>query len=276
MPIRTEVLVRSNALIYAAFTFWLLLILFAGIGVYRQWARLVKPSRVSWALLPGTVISEMAYIFGCLITGGEIRRAKLIPPRDGKGGEAESEPTAEAAAGLKFVGPIVAALLAIVACGAAIVAVHALLGEPVIRQFRVGTHGLLPVAALPKELPTSWDGLWGQVEGQVSLLRRMCETWGGAKWTNWRVPLFVYLSLCLSVRLSPVRRPVRPTLGAVVAIAAAIALVGLIWRRFDGLMEDIWPLLTYVWASLLFMLVITLLLRGIAALVRILAGKESA
>lgn len=254
-------------MIYAAFTLWLLLILFTGIGVYRQWARLVKPSRVNWALLPGTAISEMAYIFGCLITGGEIRRAKLIPSREGEAGE--GEPTAEAAAGLKFVGPIVASLLAIVACGGAILAAHALLGEPLIEEFRVG-------AALPQKLPTSWDGLWAQVGMQVSLLRRMCETWGRAEWTNWRVPLFVYLSLCLSIRLSPVRRPVRPTLGAVVAIAGAIALIGLIWGRFDRLMEDIWPLLTYIWASLLFMLVVTLLLRGVVALVRILAGKDSA
>lgn len=254
-------------MIYAAFTLWLLLILFTGIGVYRQWARLVKPSRVNWALLPGTAISEMAYIFGCLITGGEIRRAKLIPSREGV--EGEGEPTAEAAAGLKFVGPIVASLLAIVACGGAILAAHALLGEPLIEEFRVG-------AALPQKLPTSWDGLWAQVGMQVSLLRRMCETWGRAEWTNWRVPLFVYLSLCLSIRLSPVRRPVRPTLGAVVAIAGAIALIGLIWGRFDRLMEDIWPLLTYIWASLLFMLVVTLLLRGVVALVRILAGKDSA
>ncbi len=261
-------------MIYAAFTLWLLLILFTGIGVYRQWARLVKPSRVNWALLPGTAISEMAYIFGCLITGGEIRRAKLIPPREGV--EGEGEPTAEAAAGLKFVGPIIASLLTIVACGGAILAAHALLGEPLIEQFHVGAKRLLPLAALPQELPTSWDGLWAQVGKQVSLLRRMCETWGRAEWTNWRVPLFVYLSLCLSIRLSPVRRPVRPTLGAVVAIAGAIALIGVIWRRFDGLMKDIWPLLTYIWASLLFMLVVTLLLRGVVAIVRILAGKDSA
>ena len=65
-----------------------------------------------------------------------------------------------------------------------------------------------------------------------------------------------------------------------VAIAAAIALIGFISRRFDWrfdeLMKDIWPLLTYIWASLLFMLVVTLLLRGVVAIVRILAGKDSA
>jgi len=87
--------------------------------------------------------------------------------------------------------------------------------------------------------------------------------------------LFVYLAACLSIRLSPVTRPMRPTLAAAVIISALIALLGVIWRRVDGLVDDAWPLLTYIWASLLFLLVVTLLARGIVALVRILAGKKA-
>ncbi len=73
-------------MIYATFSVWLVLTLFAGMGVYRLWTRLVKPTYVHWALLPGTIVSEMAFIFGCLITGGEVKRAKLIEgPGGGKG-----------------------------------------------------------------------------------------------------------------------------------------------------------------------------------------------
>ena len=259
-------------MIYAAFTLWLVLILFAGIGVYRLWTKLVKPAWVNWALLPGTVVSEMAYIFGCLITGGEIRRAKLMPDGGGRKGDADGEPTTEATSGVKYVGPVVAALVAIVACAGAILAARALLGEPVIERF-ITADGSLRQAALPKELPANWNALWEQVATHEHLLRRMCETWTGVDWLNWRVPLFVYLSLCLAVRLSPVRRPARPTLAAVVLIAAMIAMTGLIWPRFGNLMEDVWPLLTYVWAILLFLLVVTLLLRGVVALVRILSAK---
>ena len=82
-------------MIYAAFTLWLVLILFAGIGVYRLWTKLVKPAWVNWALLPGTVVSEMAYIFGCLITGGEIRRAKLMPDGGGRKGNTDGEPATQ-------------------------------------------------------------------------------------------------------------------------------------------------------------------------------------
>jgi len=83
--------------IYAAFTLWFFLILFVAIGVHRLWAGLVGARPVGWALLPGTLVAEMAYILGCLITGGEIRRANLFPTRGGpRGGGEAAEPRTEA------------------------------------------------------------------------------------------------------------------------------------------------------------------------------------
>ena len=116
-------------MIYAAFSVYLLGILFAAMGVYRLWAGLVRPRWVNWALLPGTIVAEMAYILGCLITGGEIRRAKLMDGGGGGGGRrggktdgssaGEAEPTTEAEPKFRILGPIVAAWLSLVACGAA-------------------------------------------------------------------------------------------------------------------------------------------------------------
>lgn len=263
-------------MIYATFIFWFMLIIFAGLGVYRLWSGMIKSAWVNWALLPGTVISEMAYIFGCLITGGEIRRAKLIPERDGKGGAEAGEPRAEATAGMKFVGPMLAAVFAIVACGAAILGANALLGEPVTRLFRNGPMGLMGLAELPRELPASWGAFWDQVNRQVWLLRRMSETWVLLDWTLWKVPVFVYLSICLAIRLSPVSRSTRATLAAGVTIAVVVAVVGMMWRRLDGLMDNIWPLLTFVWSLLLFLLVLTLLIRGALGLIGVLFARPSA
>ena len=256
-------------MIYAAFTLWLFLILFAGVGVYRLWTMMVKPAYVHWALLPGTLVSEMAYIFGCLITGGEIRRAKIIemPGGKGKGGE----PTTDAAPGIKIIGPLLASLLAMVACIAAILLARKLLGASIIDTF-ASRHGAF-ARAVPQTLPGSWDQIWAQLGGQLVLLQQTCETFASSGWLTLRGVLFIYLAICLSVRLSPVTRPMRPTLAAVVVIAGIIAVVGLIWRRFGSLMEDIWPLVTYVWGLLLFLLALTLFVRGIFALVRILAGK---
>jgi hypothetical protein len=264
-------------MIYAAFTIWLLLIIAMGMAIYRQWTALVRPQYVNYALLPGTIVSEMAYIFGCLITGGEIKRAKLIDSGGGKGpsagGEGGTTASATVAAPrLKFIGPAVASLLAIVACGAAILAVHAYLGKPVIETFSAAVNSM-SAKALPASLPGSWDGFWELMAQQVRLLQKACETYGDLHWLNWRVPLFVYLAACLSIRLAPARKEVRAMLASAVLVAGAIALAGALSDRFHTLMLDLWPLVTYVWASLLFLLVVTLLVRAIVALVKVLAGK---
>jgi len=261
---------------YAAFAVWMLLLVFMGMGVYKLWSRLVPAAWVNWVLLPGTIVSEMAYIFGCLITGGEIRRAKLlVAPRTAGGRRRhgdDSEPTTEATQRLKVIGPLVASLLSIVACGAAIVLIHSLLGKPVIRTFYL-IDGPIYVTYLEKSLPTGWAATWDQVGRQLDMLRRMCETWGEVDWLDWRVPLFVYLAACLSVRLTPVGRDLRFTLGAAVIVVALIAGIGAVSTQFTGLVEDIWPLLTYVYAALLFLLAVTLTLQGAVFLTRALMGK---
>lgn len=257
-------------MIYAAFTVWLLLILFMGMGVYSLWTSITRPLWINWALLPGTVVSEMAYIFGCLITGGEIKRAKLLDSGS-SGGKGGAAPATQAAPRLKVAGPIIASLLAIVGCGAAILVADACLGETVIATFAPPKQA----TSLPHALPDSWEAFWTQAKNQLQLVKRFCETLTEIDWKNWRVPLFVYAALCLSVRLSPAGRPIRPTLAAVVVIAAAIALTGAIWKKFANLMQDIWPLLSYVWATLLFLLLATLILKGLLALIAALAGKTS-
>ncbi len=274
--------VKGNFLIYAAFSVYLLGILFTAMGVYRLWAGMIKPGRVNWALLPGTVVAEMAYIFGSLITGGEVRRAKLMDGGrggSGRGGKSspgsagEAEPTTETAPKLRHVGPIVAAFMSVLACGAGIVVVHSLLGEPVTEQFTEGRT--LGLAERLRELPDSTGAFWEQFACQINLLHRMAATWTELDWKDWRVPLFVYLATCLTIRLAPVRRPLRSTLAAVIVLAGIIALVGVIWKQFDSLVDNLWPLVMYVWASLLFLLWVSLIARGGVGLVRALAGKDA-
>ncbi len=252
------------------------MILFTAAGVYRLWTQVLKPEWVNWALFPGTVVSEMAYIFGCLITGGEIKRARLLPMRNKSSGRrksSDSECTTEAQPHLKIVGPIVSALLAFLACTGAIIIVHSLLGEPVIKQFTTA-DGILRLAALPKELPSSWDGFWEQVTSIIHLLRRMCDTLISLDWLKWQVPLFIYLTICLAIRLAPVGRAMRPTLIALAAAAVIIGLIGIVSSSFKDVVEKVWPLLTYIWTCLLFLLVITLVIRGVYALAGVIIGKS--
>ena len=304
--------------IYLAFSVYLLGVLFLGLGVYRLLAGMIRPAWLNWLLLPGTIVSEMAWIFGCLITGGEIRRAKFMEggkgggkpadgaPAKGGGGGGSAEPATEGAPKLGFFGPVLAALFSIVACGAGIYAANQFLGQPVIHQFQHPTPAaktarspLSPSAAhaaptgqpaatagnskspaesysLPQAMPSSGDQFWDQVSQHLGLVRRMVDTVTELEWTNWRVPLFVYLAGCLSIRLFPVRRPVRASLLAVVVAAGVIAIIGLVWRQFSSLMSDLWPLVTYVWTSLMFLLLAALVVRGVVGLIKAIGGKEAA
>ena len=257
-------------MIYAAFALWLGLLTLAGMAIYKLWIGLLGPRVVNWLLLPGTVVSEMAYIFGCLITGGEVRRARLIDFGDAGDGRTHTE----AAAKYKTLGPLVASLMALVACGAAILIVDRLLGGPMLKAFLA--QGVLNGStSLPKTLPTSWDAFWGQAAGQLDLIKRMCETVGRLDWRQWPGPLFVYLAMCLSIRLAPARRNLRATLGAVVVIAGAVALAGLAWKKFGDLINDVWPLLTYVYATVATVLVVTLVTRGLVTLAASLRGRPA-
>jgi hypothetical protein len=252
------------------------LTIFLGMGVFALLAKLTKPVVVACLLLPGTIVSELAYIFGCLITGGEIRRSKIMPDSKASDG---GQPTTEAQSKLGFFGPLIASTFAIVACGAAIVTVNHYMGKSVVHQFAIQSDGMLPPKGsfnekAPSTAAAAVNYFWKLVHSQVDLLKRSTDVLSELKWKDWKVPLFVYLSLCLGVRLSVATRPVRPTLAAVVLIAGGIAITGALWKKFSDLMNDVWPLLSYVWGLLLLALVATLLLSGLAALFKALAGKS--
>lgn len=253
---------------YIEIILWLLLIVFCGVGVFRLLSQIVPPAWLNWILLPATVVSEMAYIFGCLITGGEIRHAKLI--QTGGGGDS---PATEAAPKLRFVGPLIASLLAMIACGAAIALAGWLLGEPVMDRFR-SAQSLVPSVDGPSGL-ASWPAFWARLEEQLRLLRRMCETFGRLDWLDWRSVLFVYLAACLSIRLAPVGRDMRASLAAAGVVALGFVLVGVV-GGLDRVMAPVGPIVTYVWANLLLLLAIALLIRGLVAFVQILRGKSVA
>ncbi|HUS90806.1 MAG TPA: hypothetical protein VM695_03110 [Phycisphaerae bacterium] len=256
-------------MVYVEFILWMVLIVFCGIGVYRLWARMVKPAWLAWALLPATIVSEMAYIFGCLITGGEIRHARLLSlSQDG-----DAAGATEAAPRWKVLGPVVAALLAILACAGAIGLADWVLGEPVMKEF-----GFVRALADPTDQPaalTSWDAFWLRMENQLKLLRRMCETFVRLDWLDWRVPLFVYLAACLSIRLAPVRRDIRATLAAVGIVAVAIVLIGTAGPGPREALEFLRPVLTYVWGVLLLLLAVTLAIWGVVGLGRALGGRSA-
>jgi len=61
----------------------------------------------------------------------------------------------------------------------------------------------------PSSAAAAVNYFWKLVHSQVDLLKNFTDTVGELKWKDWKVPLFVYLSLCLGVRLSVATRPVK-------------------------------------------------------------------
>jgi hypothetical protein len=254
-------------MIYASFILWFFVLIFAGIGVYHIASRLIGPKAVSWLLLPGTLISEMAWILGCLLTGGEVRRAKLIHADGSNHGEGT-----ESAGGVKRIGPLLSAMFAIVACATAVIFLDRWLGQSVLKAFTL--RGVwVPQDALPQTLPTSWDGFWTFLSAQPAMMRRLCETFGDLTWSQWQTPVFVYLSICLTVRLAPARRNLRATLVAVVVLCGLLGILGAIWQDFAGSINDVWPLLAYLYALALTLLALMLVLWAAVSLIRVLTGR---
>ena len=64
-------------MLYAALTFWLLVVVFTAWGVHHIWSGLLKPRTVNLLLLPGTLVAQIGYVMGVLVSGGTLRTGIL-------------------------------------------------------------------------------------------------------------------------------------------------------------------------------------------------------
>jgi hypothetical protein len=234
-------------------------------GVYRLWRRLFGGATVDWILLPATLLGELAYAAGRVVTGRP-SYAGLISPQN-----PAEDPCGHAIAG-KFALPVamLSSTLTIGLCGGALLASAKLCGKEVLNGFAL-CDGLHSLSRLPRELPDGWGSLWDLAALQIDMIRRVLEGWASVDWTDWPVPLFVYLSAAFTVRLGPVRHDQRAMVLVALALSGLIALGGAVFPAVDDLVRgDLWYLLSYCWAVLLVLLAGTMLIRGVIALVSLL------
>jgi hypothetical protein len=148
------------------------------------------------------------------------------------------------------------------------------IGGGVIRSL-ILSGGLFDATSLPTSLPAGWDDVWDFWMYQSRLLRRLCETWAQQDWLDWRIPLFAYLSAVFAVRLAPVRHDWR---AALVVAGGLVALLAGGCELFDPAREflegTLWSVLTYVWATMLLLLAVSLLMAGLAGLARLLLRRN--
>ena len=56
-------------MLYAALTFWLLVIVFSAWGVHWLWSQMIKPRAVNTVLLPGTLVAQLGHVLGVAAHG---------------------------------------------------------------------------------------------------------------------------------------------------------------------------------------------------------------
>jgi hypothetical protein len=203
----------ERTMLYAACTFWLLMAVLMAWGVHHLWSKMLKPRTVNSVLLPGTLVAQLGHVLGLLVTGATVTNTTLYKDDD----SGEPEMTQDPKPRIPVVGPLVIGMLPLVSCALAIFFVTRFLGGQITAQL-----GSQPVADV---LPTTLTGFWQLLRDQITLLETAVAAAIGADWSRWEVWLFVYLVICLTVRMAPFPGTLRGSLGATVVLGLLAALV---------------------------------------------------
>lgn len=251
-------------MLYAALTFWLLVIVFSAWGVHRLWSRLVKPRVVNSILLPGTLVAQLGHVLGLLVTGNSVKHTKLMG--DDESGEPKSD-TPERQR-IPIIGPILVGLLPLVACGGLLYVAASLWGQSVLSGMGADAHGVEPA------LPLVLGGVWQLLRDSVSLVEGMVNAIVSSEPFNWATVLFLYLAVCLTVRMAPFEGNRRGTIGAILLAGIVIGGIDSLPTGAHGFVTSSWPILTFAVAMLLFLLMLSLVVTGVVGMIRILVSKE--
>lgn len=245
-------------MLYLAMTFWLLVIVFTAWGVHALWSGMVRARVFNFALLPGTLVAQVGHVLGLLITGAKVTDTALVGDND----SAAPATTTNSQPRIPIVGPVIIGLLPLAACAGVIYLAAGYLGQPMMERVSGGTVGA--------NLPTTAAGCWQLLRDGVSLAESFATALGAANYSQWQTWLFLYLLICLSIRMAPFPGTVRGSLGAIVVLGLGAALVTSLFDVGHPRVRSVWAVLNLTVATLLFLMVVSLLVRGGVGLVRLI------
>ncbi|MBI1827710.1 MAG: hypothetical protein HY287_08555 [Planctomycetes bacterium] len=248
-------------MLYFAFTFWLLVIVFSAWGVHHLWSGMIKPKVLNALLLPGTLVAICGHLLGLLVTGATVSQATLFKDDD----SGEPETTTDAKPRIPILGPVVIGMLPLLACGMAIYFAARFMGSPLISH--------LPTSYVGRTLPLSLAGIWQLLRDLISLTESMVAALRAANYHDWRVDVFLYLVICLCIRIRPFKGTVRGSLGAIVIVGIAGVGISSFWDAADARVQNMWATLNLMVATLLLLLIISLLIRGTFNLIQALRAN---
>jgi hypothetical protein len=244
-------------MLYAALTFWLLTVVFAAWGVRKLWSGLIQPKVFNSVLLPGTLVGLLGHVLGLLVTGATISETTLFKDDD----SGEPETTADPKPKIPVVGHVIIGLLPLLACGAGVFFTAKYLGGPTVSQINDDVVG-------PK-LPTSVGGFWQLLRDQITLVESTVTAIASSDFRNWKTVVFLYLLICLAVRMAPFSGNLRGALGAIVLLGIGGGVTSSLFDIADPRVQSGWAVLNLTVAVLLVLLFVSLLIRGVTGLVSV-------
>lgn len=247
---------RVNVMLYAALTFWLLTVVFTAWGVRKLWSGMIQPKVFNSVLLPGTLIGLLGHVLGLLVTGATIRETTLFKDESG-----EPETTADPKPRIPVIGHVIIGLLPLLACGAGVYFTAKYLCEPTVSHINDDVVG--------PRLPTSLGGFWQLLRDQITLVESTVAAIGSANYRDWKTIAFLYLLICLVVRMAPFPGNLRGALGAILILGIGGGVASSVFDLADPRVQAGWSVLNLTVAVLLLLLFASLILRGITGLVSV-------
>lgn len=249
-------------MIYAAFTFWLLVVVLTAWGVHRLWSGMVKAKVFNTLLLPGTLVAQIGHVLGLLVTGATVSGTTLY--KDDESGDPETTPNPQSR--IPIVGPVIIGMLPLLACATGIYFLATTLGGRVLPELTLAGAGPM----LPKSMPEAWQLL----RDLVTLAETMAAAAYASNFADWHTWVFYYLLTCLCVRIAPFPGNLRGALGAIVVLGVGAALITSVFNVGELRVQSTWSILNLTVAALLLLLMTSLLIRGGVGLVQIVRGDE--
>lgn len=247
---------------YAAITFWLFVVVFTALGVHRLWSSLVQPKVVNSVLLPGTLVATLGHILGLLITGGTVENTTLFTDDESGEPQTGSDPKPK----VPIIGAVVIALLPMVGCAVAIYASAQYLGQPIFDALNDSWIEKMG-------LPTTWPVFFETLRKLITMVEKLIAVVLASDLGDWRNLLFLYLAICLTVRMAPLDGNLRGALGAIFLTGVLAYLIGSVSSASGDSLARTWPLISFSLAVLLFLLMVSLLLTGVVHLAKTLFTK---
>ena len=247
-------------MLYVAITFWLLVCVLTAWGVHRLWCGIIPVKVLNAVLLPGTLVALLGHVLGLLVTGATVKTATLY--KDGTG---DPETTTHPKSRIPVIGPVMIGMLPLLACGATVYFVARYLSGPILTG--------LPENFVTLELPTTLPGVFDLLRGQISLVESLVAAVRDADFHDWKTGVFVYLLVCLTIRMAPFEGTLRGSLAAIILLGLGTAAVTSLFDLADPRVQTGQSILTLTVAALLFLLFTSLLVRGAVGLVQLLRSN---